>query len=215
MLLALLTALTLSAEPVDLSAPPVVALVPLGEVDDATLQAVRDGIAAHARVTVRIDPVRPLPPEAYYPPRKRWRAEKILDALDADPPKDAWKVVAITAAEISTTKDDVKDWGIGGLGSIGGRSCVVSTFLVRKHSRERATYERRMSDLAVHEFGHTLGLDHCPSRGCVMSDAQGKLIRSLDSSTGEFCDTCRHALQEGLLQISARPRQPAALGPSR
>src|SRR5262249_27220272 len=158
---------TLGAAPVDLSTPPLVALVPLGEVDDATLQAVAAGITAHARVSVRIDPARPLPPEAYYAPRKRWRAEKILDAPDADPPKGAWKAVAVTAAEISTTKGDVKDWGIGGLGNVGGQSCVVSTFLVRKHSHEAATYTRRMSDLAVHEFGHTLGLDHCPSRGCV------------------------------------------------
>lgn len=207
MLLALLTALTLGAAPVDLSTPPVVALVPLGEVDGAALQAIREGITAHARVSVRIDPARPLPPEAYYPPRKRWRAEKILDALDADPPRGAWKVVAVTAAEISTTKGDIKDWGIGGLGNIGGKGCVVSTFLVRKHTpaTDPAKYARRMSELGVHEFGHTLGLDHCPVPRCVMSDAQGKLIRSLDSSSGEFCDRCRHQLQEGLLQLSAKP----------
>ncbi|HEY8207710.1 MAG TPA: hypothetical protein VIG99_09535 [Myxococcaceae bacterium] len=207
MLFALLAALTLGAAPADLSTPPTVVLVPLGEVDGAALQAIRDGIAARARVTVRIDPVRPLPQEAYYAPRKRWRAEKILDALDANPPKDAWKVVAVTAAEISTTKGDIKDWGIGGLGNIGGLSCVVSTFLVRKHTprANAAKYARRMGELGVHEFGHTLGLDHCPVPGCVMSDAQGKLIRSLDSSSGEYCGQCRHQLQDGLLQIAAQP----------
>jgi archaemetzincin len=210
MLLALLTALSLGAAPVDLSTPPTVVLVPLGEVDDAALQAIREGITAHARVSVRVDPVRPLPPQAFYAPRKRWRAEKILDALDADPPKDAWKVVAVTAAEISTTKGDIKDWGIGGLGNIGGKSCVVSTFLVRKHTPRagQAKYARRMAELGVHEFGHTLGLDHCPTPGCVMSDAQGRLIRSLDASSGEFCDRCRHQLQEGLLQIAVRPTAP-------
>src|SRR5689334_11697899 len=148
MLLALLTALTLGAAPVDLSTPPTIAVVPLGEVDDAALQAIRDDIAAHAHVSVRIDPVRPLPAEAWYAPRKRWRAEKILDALDADPPKGAWKVVAVTAAEISTTKGDIQDWGIGGLGNIGGQSCVVSTFLVRKHTprADAAKYARRMAE---------------------------------------------------------------------
>lgn len=210
MLLALLTALTLGATPVDLSTPPTVVLVPLGEVDDAALHAIREGIEAHARVSVRIDPVRPLPAEAFYAPRKRWRAEKILDALDADPPQGAWKVVAVTAAEISTTKGDIKDWGIGGLGNIGGLSCVVSTFLVRKHTPrdDPAKYARRMGELGVHEFGHTLGLDHCPVAGCVMSDAKGKLIRSIDASTGEFCERCRQQLQDGLLQIAVRPTAP-------
>jgi archaemetzincin len=209
MLLALLTALSSSATPVDLSTPPTVVLVPLGEVDDAALQAIRAGIRSHARVTVRLDPARPLPPAAWYAPRKRWRAEKILDAMDADLPKGAWKVVAVTAAEISTTKGDIQDWGIGGLGNIDGTSCVVSTFLVRKHSKDPAAYARRMAELGVHEFGHTLGLDHCPTPRCVMSDAKGKLIRSLDSSSGQFCDRCRHRLQEGLLQIAAT----AAPGP--
>jgi archaemetzincin len=209
MLLALLTALSLGAPPVDLSTPPTVVVVPLGEVDDAALQAIRDNITAHARVTVRIDPPRPLPPEAWYAPRKRWRAEKILDAVDADLPEGAWKVVAVTAAEISTTKGDIKDWGIGGLGNIDGTSCVVSTYLVRKHSKDSAAYERRMAQLGIHELGHTLGLDHCPVPRCVMSDAKGKLIKSLDASTGEFCDRCRHTVQEGLLQIAAT----AAPGP--
>ena len=206
MLLALLAALALGAAPVDLSTPPLVSLVPLGEVDEATLQAIRDGIGAHARVTVRVEAPRPLPPEAFYAPRRRWRAEKILDALDANPPPGVWKVVAVTAAELSTTKGKVKDWGIGGLGSIGGQSCVVSSYLIRKHSRDQGTYARRVADLAVHEMGHTLGLDHCPVPRCVMSDAQGRLIRSLDASTGEFCDLCRRRVQEGLLQLSARPR---------
>ena len=84
-------------------------------------------------------------------------SEKLLDALDARPPRDAWKVIALTEAEISTTKGSIPDWGIGGLGSIDGPSCVVSLYLLRKHSKTREALARRLADLAVHELGHTPG----------------------------------------------------------
>ncbi len=200
--LALIASLPLA----QLDAPelPIVAILPFGEVDDRTLDAVAEAIAARGRVQVRKEKARPLPGDAWYAMRKRYRAEKLLDAIDADPPKGAWKVVAVTDAEISTTKGDVADWGIGGLGNIGGRSCVVSTFLLRKHSKTRATFLRRLADLAVHEWGHTLGLDHCPVKGCVMRDAHGKLIRSIDASSGQFCEYCRVRVKAGVLQPTAQ-----------
>ncbi len=178
----------------------VVALVPFGDVPSEQLEAVSKAIADRANVVVRIDPTRALPPEAYYAPRKRWRAEKLLDAIDLDAPAGAWKVIGVTAAEISTTKGDIVDWGVGGLGGIDGRSCVVSTFLLRKHSRTQPVLLRRLADLAVHEFGHTIGLDHCPIKRCVMRDAFGRLIKSIDSSSGQFCERCRRLVRLGVLK---------------
>jgi archaemetzincin len=178
----------------------VVAVVPLGEVNPETVEVVRTAVAARIDAQIRVDAPRELPTSAYYPARKRWRAEKILEAIDSSLPVGAWKVIALTDAEISTTKGDVEDWGIGGLGNIGGKSCVVSTQILRKHSKSKADLHRRLKDLAVHEFGHTLGLDHCPVKGCVMNDAKGKLIKSLDSSTGRFCDYCGLRIEKGVLK---------------
>ena len=47
----------------------------------------------------------------------------------------------------------------------------LSTWIYRKHFGSQAKYDRRLEDLTVHEFGHTLGLDHCPTNACVMRDA--------------------------------------------
>src|SRR4051812_42596475 len=106
-----------------------ISIVPLGDVELEYLEAVKAAIEARVEATVRIEPKRELPPEAFYKPRKRWRAEKLLDALDANPPADAWKVIGVTNGEISTTKGNIFDWGIAGLGNINGRSCVVSLYL--------------------------------------------------------------------------------------
>lgn len=183
-----------------LSAPRVVVVVPLGPVDQAFVDGAVAAVKARVDAEVRVDPPRELPKSAWYAPRKRWRAERLLDALDAAPPDGAWKVLAITAAEISTTKGDIKDWGIAGLGNLGGLSCVASTFLYTKHSKAKTQALRRFTDVAVHEFGHTLGLPHCETTGCVMADAKGKAMKSADASRGHYCLTCRQAVEAGVLR---------------
>lgn len=172
----------------------VVAIVPLGSVKQEYLDRVAQEIQARLDVEVRFEPERELPKEAFYKPRKRWRAEKLVDALDANPPAGAWKVVGVTEAEISTTKGDIVDWGIAGLGNIGGRSCVLSAYIYKKHSKDPDVLLRRLGDLAIHEFGHTLGFDHCEQQGCVMADAKGKAITSADESSGQYCEHCLNQL---------------------
>jgi archaemetzincin len=182
------------------AAPGPVVLVPMGNVDRAFLEAAAEAVRARVEADVRIDPPRELPRSAWYEPRRRYRAEKLLDAIDAAPPEGAWKVLVVTAAEISTTKGDIQDWGIAGLGNIGGRSSVASTFLYTKHSKTKAQALKRFTDVAVHEFGHTLRLPHCETTGCVMADAKGKAMRAADVSRGHFCLRCRQAVEAGVLK---------------
>ncbi len=177
----------------------VVVILPFGKVEPALLEGIAREVRARVNAETRVDAVRPLPKAAFYAPRNRWRAEKLLEAIDADPPLGAWKVLAVTEAEISTTKGQVHDWGIAGLGNIGGQSCVVTGYLYRKHGKTRADLVRRLNDTAVHELGHTLGLDHCPTVGCVMRDAKGNAIKSTDTSTGQYCALCRAKVGEGVL----------------
>ncbi len=179
---------------------PVVPLVPLGPVDARLVQVAREAIERRFAADVRVEPARELPRAAWYAPRKRWRAEKILEALEADPPPKAWKVVAVTAAEISTANGAIEDWRVAGLGTVGGAACVISTWINERHSRTRAILERRTADLVLHELGHTLGLPHCETPGCVMRDAKGRYLESADSSSGELCERCRARLSPGLLR---------------
>src|SRR5688500_17068948 len=114
----LIAAILFTASP-DAGTPRVVAIVPFGKVEQVYLDEVASAVKARVDVEVRFEPMRPLPKEAFYPPRQRWRAEKLLDAIDADPPAGGWKVIAVTHAEVSTTKGEIHDWGIAGLGNLG------------------------------------------------------------------------------------------------
>jgi archaemetzincin len=66
----------------------------------------------------------------------------------------------------------------------------VSAHIYKKHSKTKEALLRRLGDLAVHEFGHTLGFPHCEEKGCVMADAKGKAISSADASSGRYCAKC-------------------------
>ncbi len=196
LLAAALLSLTCGCQPAWAGEPRrVIAVVPMGKVDAQRLALVAEALRGAYDADTRIEPSRELPPDAYWAPRKRWRAEKLLRSVERDFPEGAWKAVLVTEAEISTTKEKIEDWGIGGLGIIGGRTCVVSTFLIRRHSPERAKLDERLRKLAVHELGHTLGLDHCDVFACVMRDARGKLISSLDGTQETFCGRCRSVVK--------------------
>ena len=58
---------------------------------------------------------KPLPESAYYEPRKRYRAEKILEYLYSLRTDKNEKIVGLTSSDISTTKDPYDDWGIFGM----------------------------------------------------------------------------------------------------
>lgn len=172
--------------------PPRIAIQPIGKVPADLVKAIESKLKELYSVEIEVMPVRELPATAYFKPRDRYRAEKLLAWLEKEMPAGFTKIIGITQVDISTTKDDIPDWGIFGLGSLDGRPCVVSTFrLGRKVPREKMLL--RTADVAGHEVGHTFSLEHCATPRCMMSDACGK-IQTVDESTGKLCPTCRTKL---------------------
>lgn len=156
-------------------------IVPLGPVSDRSIAAVQASLARTYRLDVRVSPRQALPKRAYYPPRDRYRAERLNDWLAEKATTD--KVLGLTAEDISTTARRYDDWGIAGLAQLGRRACVVSSFRLKGDLR-------RLGDVAVHETGHVLGRPHCSNLGCTMHDAEGKM-----RNVGQrLCPGCRRTL---------------------
>ena len=171
------------------TAPEVLQVQPLGPVPAGDLDLLERAVNAFFQFRIERLPVESMPAAAYYLPRKRYRAELIIDALARQTPA---RILGVTALDISTTKDAHADWGILGLGTIGGRSGVVSSFRCKMRAPNPRTPAIRLAKIAVHEVGHTLGLQHCPARGCLMEDANGSVL-TCDRDT-DLCPQCRDRL---------------------
>jgi archaemetzincin len=72
---------------------------------------------------------------------------------------------------------------------MGGRSCVVSTFRLKRGKVSDSLFYARLTKVVNHELGHTVGLDHCTNEGCLMEDAKGK-IKTVDNENNWFCPDC-------------------------
>jgi archaemetzincin len=188
---------------------PEVAIQPLGDVDPALIETVAEHVADVFAVAVVVVPARALPEQAFYPPRHRYRGERILADLEACTEPAFVKVVGVMSRDLSVTSGAIPDWGVLGVAQRSSRVAVVSTHRLGGHA-DRARLEERLTRVTIHELGHACGLDHCPVAGCVMNDANGS-IHTVDRSTGEFCAACAERLAGWLNE----PEQVIAVAGSR
>ncbi len=82
-----------------------------------------------------------------------------------------------------------------------GRAAIVSTHRLREEfyglpPDPRLMFERTLKE-ALHELGHTYGLMHCPTPGCVMHASAG--VGAVDLKKSRFCTNCQALLAVGEL----------------
>lgn len=122
---------------------------------------------------------------------KRVNANEVIKLLAGLYPNERGKRLLITNRIISTNRvlngKTYPDYAIMGLGSIGGRGCVISTSIIKTNKVSRLT------KVILHEIGHTLGADHCKfSETCLMTDLKGKGA-AIDRNSFFMCAKCQAA----------------------
>lgn len=187
-----------------------VCLVALGPMDEGYMGPSRAAIEAQLGIPTKVLAPAELPKQAYYPKRKRYRAEKLLLFLNRDllPNSGCRTIIGMTSVDISTTKGSVQDWGIFGLGEMPGTACVVSIYrLVKRHKMERKAGLKRVIKVVLHEVGHTLGLYHCETPKCLMNDAQGT-VKTVDNESGALCEVCQGIVRSLHTDMTVSPAAP-------
>ena len=185
------------------SQAPLIVLQPLGStIPAAELEAVSTAIAAFYAVRVTLAAPLVLPKSAFYPKRQRYRAERLLDFLVAEGRKDARVTLGLTAVDISTTKAPYEDWGILGLATLDGGSAVLSSFRCQRRAKNAAHARARFAKTSVHELGHSFGIEHCPTPGCIMHDGEGSVLTT-DTEHDLCADTRARLTSAGVLRPGA------------
>lgn len=187
-----------------LNPPTTIGILPFGEVPNEEVDSVKAAIVAmYSTEVVVLDRVQ-LPKEAFISVKSpRYRADSLLHWLADYCPDSLRMLVGLTSKDISTTKyepgSDRKvikkpestyaDFGIFGLGRVGGNACVVSSFRLG-NGVSKNKFFIRLTRISCHEVGHVYGLHHCPNLKCLMNDAN-ESIKTIDKSTGVLCDDCK------------------------
>ncbi len=151
------------------------------KVSTQLVQALEKHMADLAVTDVVILPNKPLTDDLLNDAKTRYRAQKILDLQRGAQKGRNDVIIGLTDKDISTTHHGQKDWGILGLTYVGQSNSVISTFRVSDKSQ--------FWKVVLHEFGHGLGLRHCPNndKSCFMVDANGKPNLSPQN---HFCKSC-------------------------
>ena len=170
----------------------VVHMIPLGAIPLADLETADKGLRAQAPFVVTIEERWPLP-ESARTEKVRYSADALLTYLQKVPANPRDKVLGVTDVDIVTEKNGVPNWGILGLGDIAGKTCVISTYRMRRKfepggGASEALVRERLWKISIHELGHTLGLQHCPNKGCLMQDAHGT-VKTVDDEH-DLCTEC-------------------------
>ena len=165
-----------------------VLLVSLGDIPQESVEIAAQALSEKYNVVLSFEKAE-LPDSAFYEPRSRHRAERLLEFLEESYPGYD-RVMGLTSQDISTTMGGKEDWGIFGLARVGGKSAVVSTFRLNRNGVATDKFENRLYKVIVHEYGHTVGLLHCEASDvCPMQHANGK-VNTVDDSIDALCEDC-------------------------
>lgn len=120
--------------------------------------------------------------------RGQYNSTKLLRLLLEDPQDPAERTLGVTGVDLFTP---VLTY-VFGEAQLNGRAAIVSIHRLRTEvyglpPDEALAYERLHKE-AVHELGHTHGLLHCRSIGCVMGTAA--YAEEIELKTAAFCGHC-------------------------
>jgi archaemetzincin len=161
----------------------IVYIQPLGDVNKEYMDYLKTSVKDFYGYECVIKPKISLTSDILANSKTRYEASKILNKFNSNQ-----NTLIIT--EIAYKKsDDFPEWGIFGLGLRPGKTCVISTFRLKKNVSTQKMLER-LKKVALHEIGHNLGLEHCSNnKECMMNDADGT-IKQVDRERIWFCNKC-------------------------
>lgn len=133
-----------------------------------------------------------VPKGAFDARRGQYHSSAILGELLARKPVNAFRLLGVIDHDLYVPRLNF----VFGEADLQGGVAVISPARLREgfygRRENAALFRSRTIKEAVHEIGHTLGLDHCPDPRCVMAFSNS--LDDTDRKGADFCDRCRGLL---------------------
>lgn len=143
------------------------------------------------RVKAELQTAFPIPVGSLNSRRHQFLSRTFLDTLEYLLPRTL-RILGIVNVDLYASEFPY----IFGYARLSGREAIISLARLReefyKKPESREILYRRARVEAIHELGHTFGLEHCYDPHCVMYLSHG--IADTDRKSDRYCDQCHPML---------------------
>ena len=162
---------------------------PVGKIDPYIIDNLKSTLGKIFGCPAEIALTRELPEQAYKKARGQYSAPALIDAVKPVNAQGSIRVVAVVDADIYSAERQF----VFGHAEQESHAAVISLYRLRPElPPDAALFLNRAVKEALHELGHTFGLDHCPSNRCVMHFSHS--LSDTDVKGTVFCSKCQPKL---------------------
>jgi archaemetzincin len=167
-----------------------IVVVAVGEAQVSVLAHMCAALTKTFERPCRVGEVLPVPEHTFDPRRRQYSAQALLQQLR---PRQAERVLGVVDLDLYVPELNF----VFGLADWREKRAVIALPRLRQRfygaRDDEALFLARAVKEAVHELGHTFGLEHCHDRRCVMTFSNS--LADTDYKGQGFCPRCRKRLR--------------------